>query len=251
MKLSFAICTHNEADYLRQSVGGLLCYLHEVADPSNYELVIVDDYSTDPSTQRLLNEYANDKFVKIIHHELDNDFASHKNYMNAFCTGEWILNLDADEMIPSDFLQIIPHIINSNPMIEAYFIPRVNTVGGITLGHVQKWNWTITSLDGFVITENLDKSSAEYELLKVYNLIIDETDPSGKTIYNQPIVCWPDFQARLYKNSRSIVWKGNVHEQLTGFTYYSYMPQNVDYAIRHHKEINRQEQQNNFYETLI
>jgi hypothetical protein len=47
-----------------------------------------------------------------------------------------------------------------------------------------------------------------------------------------------------------IEWKGKVHEKIEGMKKYSHLPPQEDFAFHHPKTIERQEQQNSFYETL-
>jgi glycosyltransferase involved in cell wall biosynthesis len=251
VKISFAICTHNEGEYY---IGGLLgkitawLDLHStVSDPHHYEIVIIDDYSTNPETIATLEKYALRPDVLIFQHALDGDFSTHKNFMNSKCTGDWILNLDADEWVLDSFADIIPLIIEANPDVEAYWLPRINTVSGLTLDHVRKWGWIITTMVGHRRASD-SLSSGEYDLLKAYNLIVQEVD--GYVIYDQPIINWPDLQMRLYRNESRIHWENIVHEKLTGFNHFTMMPIKEEYAIRHFKEIERQEQQNTYYDTL-
>jgi glycosyltransferase involved in cell wall biosynthesis len=249
MKLSFAICTHNESDYIDDLLNKLTFWLWKPqtkSDPHEYEIVVIDDFSDGP-TLDILQKYSKHFPIQIHQHSLADNFSAHKNFMNSKCSGEWVLNLDADEWVPESLLDIIPLIIESNPQVEAYWVPRINTVEGLTLKHVQKWHWVLTTMDGFRVATN-ELSEGEYELLKAYGLIIDEHN--GFVTYHRPIINWPDFQMRLYKNDPAIVWRNKVHERLEGFKHYSFLPQSPEYAIRHFKKIARQEQQNDYYDKL-
>lgn len=251
MKISFAICTHNEGVYVKElltSLTNFVIRMQQIGDPTQYEIIVVDDHSTDKITIDALNTLYNYSFASVYTHSLNNDYSSHKNFLNLKCTGDWIMNLDADEWLPDNVLELLPLIIESNPLVEAYWLPRINTVEGLTLAHVQKWNWVITTLDGFRQVRNIDKDSDEYKLLQSYDLIINEEN--GYVTHHIPIVNWPDFQMRLYKNDPKIYWKGKVHERLNGFEHFSHFPLEPEYAIRHYKDIKRQEQQNSYYETL-
>ena len=90
-------------------------------------------------------------------------------------------------------------------------VPRVNTVDGLTQDHIQQWGWSVNE--------------------------------SGW-------VNWPDYQWRIYKNSKDIKWVNKVHEKLHGFKTWSLIPEMEKLALYHHKTIKRQEKQNNFYNTL-
>lgn len=248
MKISFAICTHNEGHYIRTLLTRLTEFIR--ADkPSGieYEIVVVDDFSDDLETVQTFLDFK--EHITLKHHLLSKDFATHKNYMNSLCTGDWIINLDADEWLTDDFMGYISMIIEANPDIEAYWIPRVNTVEGLTLRHLQRWNWMISKLDRYRKIRVMDSTSDEYKLLKDFDHIISDED--GVVTYYEPIVAWPDFQMRVYKNVPDrIVWTKPVHERLVGFTRYGMLPQDPVLAIQHFKDISRQEQQNSFYETI-
>lgn len=244
MKLSIAICTHNEGDYIPTLLKELTD--HVAGRHDLFEIVVVDDFSTDERVTDALHDLGN--VIRWEQHALNHDFATHKNFMNTQCSGDWILNLDADERIPLNLLEALPHIIQANPAVEAYWIPRVNTVDGLTLAHVQKWGWVLTELEGFVNIKYVEPDSEEFKLLHAYNLIL--SIENGYVRYKQPIVCWPDMQMRLYRNDAKIQWSGRVHERLIGFDHFSTFPAAPEYALRHHKEIGRQEKQNSYYETL-
>ena len=128
------------------------------------------------------------------------------------CDGDWIFLIDADEY-PDEYLcTALPWMIENNPDVEAYAVSRINTVSGLTTEHVQKWGWNVN---------------------------------------DRGWVNFPDKQMRIYKNDPDrIKWINPVHEQLTGFNKFSHLPSNEEYCLYHPKDIERQERQNNFYETL-
>jgi glycosyltransferase involved in cell wall biosynthesis len=247
MKISFAICTHNEGDYIRSLLNKLTAFVEsDIASGVSYEIVVVDDFSTDQETLDALDLFK-DKIV-LFEHALNRDYATHKNFLNSCCTGDWIFNLDADEFVTDDFLAFIPHLIDMNPGIEAFWVPRINTVDGLTIKHLQKWGWTLTKLENHRRIKVMERDSPEYALLRGFDFIISDED--GIVTYYEPIVSWPDYQIRLYKNDSKIVWTKPVHEQLTGFERFGMLPQDPDLAIRHYKDIDRQTKQNDFYETI-
>lgn len=252
MRISFAICTSNEGVYVSDLVHRLWYWLSSPStelDPHEYEVVILDDCSTDEQTVRTLELAESELGWKVHRRNFEGNFADHKNYLNSLCTGDYIFNLDADEWLPETLLDLLPLIVEANPKVEAYWLPRVNTVDGLTLKDVQKWGWVITSLPGFRQTQSMDETSDEYRLLEAYGLII--SNESGVVTYDQPIIQFPDLQMRFYKNVPDIRWEGKVHERLVGFTHFSILPQSPEYAIRHYKDATRQRNQNAHYESLI
>ena len=61
---------------------------------------------------------------------------------------------------------------------------------------------------------------------------------------------FPDYQWRVYKNNSKIKWINKVHEKLIGYKTISHLPQSQEWCLIHDKTIEKQEKQNNFYDTL-
>jgi|APGre2960657404_1045060.scaffolds.fasta_scaffold129978_2 glycosyltransferase involved in cell wall biosynthesis len=149
--------------------------------------------------------------LKVIEFLLNGDFASFKNNLKSHCTKEWIFNIDADEMPSGFLLENIRDILNHNKDIDLIIVPRWNTVNGITSRHINLWGW--------------------------------RNDDLGR-------INWPDWQMRIYRNKENIRWKNKVHERIEGYDKYAFLPEDKDYCLFHNKSIEKQESQNNFYNTI-
>lgn len=219
MVISFAICTHNEGHYLSELSERLNYFINterEIGSGIDYEVVVLDDYSDDPYTLdrlRIIEETVGFRVYKRKH---EGDFSAQKNTLNGYCRGDWIINLDADEWLTVDMMHLIPQTILSNDRIDAYWLPRLNVVEGLTEEHIRNWNWRVSKVDGF----------------------------------DKEVIMWPDPQMRVYRNTTEIYWVNKVHERLTGFKTFTTFPMEAPYAIRHIKNILRQEQQNEFYDKI-
>jgi len=203
MKISYAILTHNEGDYIEK----LLSFLIESKRPED-EIVIVDDNSTDEKTINTLEKYKDD--IQLYSRVFDGD-ATQKNYLNTKCTGDYILQIDADEIFKKEFIDILPDILESNNEIDLFFVPRINTVEGLTDEHIKKWNWNVND-NGWVN--------------------------------------FPDYQMRLFKNTPDIKWEGLLHSKIVGYSTYVTLPLDELYCMIHPKVIDRQEEQNNLYDKI-
>jgi glycosyltransferase involved in cell wall biosynthesis len=115
--LSVAIATYNEANNIRQC-------LASIADIAS-EIVIVDGSSTD-ATVSIVKTFG----AKII--RTTNPAMFHINKQKALdaCTKEWILQLDADEVVTSELKQEIIEAIERPGVENGYFIPRRNYFWG-------------------------------------------------------------------------------------------------------------------------
>lgn len=205
--ISFGITTHNEVEYLPKLMDQLLPTVQEAGD----EIVIVDDYSDDPQMIKLLDKYARQNNVSIYKHNLNNDFAKQKNYLNTKCVGNYIFQIDADELLGDSLLLYIGDIVEYNDTVDLFLIPRVNIVNGLTQDDIHRWGWK-TNDDGYVM--------------------------------------FPDYQTRLYKNREDIRWEGKVHERIVGHKTHAPLPEEKEWSIIHIKDIERQRKQNEFYERI-
>ena len=107
MKLSVGIITFNEEN----RIGGTLDSVREIAD----EIIVVDSESTDKTVEIALSKGAK------VFSEKWKGYGSQKNSVLEKCKGEWILLIDADEVISQQLKEKIKSIINSdNPSNEVY-----------------------------------------------------------------------------------------------------------------------------------
>ena len=209
MVISYAITTHNEYEEINELLGFLVHHIDK-----EDEIVILDDYS-DEKTQEVFTswtqQYGDKINFKIEQRALNGDFASQKNYLTSMCSGDYIFNIDADEKPHDALINQIKTILEMNDT-ELIWIPRVNTVEGITQEHIDKWGWSVS-----------EKGWVNY----------------------------PDYQARVYKNSPHIKWVKPVHEVIEGAKTYSHLPPYEELSLYHHKKIEKQEQQNELYGRII
>ena len=206
MKISYSILTHNETDSLSE----LIQFLVKHKDEED-EIVILDDYSDDEKTKEILDTMCSIHDIKFEQRHLLKDYAGQKNYLTRMCENDYIINIDADEMPHKSLMKNIKSILASNPTIDLYWVPRVNTVEGITQEHIDKWGWQVNE---------------------------------------KGWVNFPDYQGRIWRNRPNIMWKNPVHEILIGYKEHTYLPQEEEFCFYHPKDIDKQEKQNEFYDTI-
>jgi hypothetical protein len=205
MKISYAITVCNELEEVKRLVNFLLSNKR-----AEDEIVILfDDKGTEEVWNYLIQVEGD---IALLHRaQFKNDFSEWKNKLSKLCSGDYIFQIDADEVPCTPIIESLPFILESNPELDVLLVPRVNTVEGLTQEHIQKWRWNVNS-EGWVN--------------------------------------WPDYQWRIYRNTPNIKWKNKVHEVLEGFKTYTTLPMEEDYSLYHPKTIDRQEKQNNYYNTL-
>lgn len=98
------------------------------------EIIVVDNESQD-NTVGIAK-----KFTKKIYSQKNILMLNtNKNYGFEKATGDWILNLDADEEIPKELADEITSIIQSNPKENGYWIKRKNIIFGKWITHGLWW----------------------------------------------------------------------------------------------------------------
>jgi glycosyltransferase involved in cell wall biosynthesis len=93
------------------------------------EIVIVDSGSTDRTL-----EIARSFGAKIFR-ESWKGFAAQKNSAMGKASGDWVLQLDADETLEADLATEISDALNSNPGVDGFSIPRKNFFLGRWIRH--------------------------------------------------------------------------------------------------------------------
>jgi hypothetical protein len=207
MRISYAITVCNEFEEIQRLINFLLKNKR-----FEDEIVVLYDISKghEGIEQFLRAKSINGEFAWMPG-EFNGHFADWKNKLTSMCSGDWIFQIDADEIPHESLIQYLPEIILSNPENEVIRVPRVNTVFGLTDEYVRQWGWRINE-EGWVN--------------------------------------WPDFQWRIYKNHPKIKWVNKVHEVLEGYDTWSNLHEVEEFALYHPKDIEKQIKQNNYYNTL-
>ena len=172
------------------------------------EIVICVD-GNDNDVKDVIDKYSIDSRVVDYKRKLDGNFADHKNSVIEKSTGDYIFHIDADEYPHEQLLQQLKPILEVNDNVDLIWIPRVNTVEGFTQTDVRRYGWRMTENNW---------------------------------------VNYPDYQARFFRNDKSIRWTRPLHELITGCKTYAHLPPHEELSLYHPKTREKQIQQNNFYQ---
>ncbi len=208
MKISYAITVCNEFMEIQR----LLHFLLRHKRIQDNIVILYDEANGEPEIENFLRSHCINNEYSWHKAKFDKDFAAWKNKLNKLCSGDYIINIDADEMPTAEFMEYVPTIIETND-VDAIAVPRSNLVSGITETHIKQWGW------------NVDSNNR---------------------------INWPDWQIRVYRNDPKIQWEGKVHERLVGYLSLSGLPAESDTLLyfHHDKTISKQEKQNQLYHTI-
>lgn len=220
MKVSYLITCYNETQTLiklLQTINFSKC--------SEDEIVIMYDLGNGTKeTKQIMVDFSEGKsrsdVLYVDQYKLNDDYGAHKNQGIHFCTKNYIFAIDGDELPPESLLgENLRALLESNPTIEAYAVPRVNDFRGVTEEHAKKWGWRLT--------------------------------PSPMC-ENRPVVNFPDYQWRIFKRDYPrISFTRRLHEKIEGYKTYVVLPAEEDYALYHDKTIEKQVETNLKYNEMF
>lgn len=205
MKISYGLTVCNE----HEEIKNLIEFILENKQQEDEIVVVYDQNRVTDEVMIVLNEYEQ---VNSYPFNFQQNFLENKNFLNSKCTGDYIFQLDADE-IPNYYLMAyLPTLLETNEGVDLLITARKNVVEGLTPSHIAKWGWRVNE---------------------------------------QGWVNWPDAQKRIYRNDPKIKWSGHqVHGMVSGFETYATLPFEEAFSITHNKTIDRQTNQNNRYDQI-
>ena len=205
MKISYGLTVCDEHEEIRN----LIQFLVKRIDREDEIIVVYDQNRVTDEVMAVFDLYRHE--VKAYPFNFQQNFLENKNFMNSKCTGDYIFQLDADEIPHEILLANLKYILEPNP-VDLLITPRKNLVEGLTSKHVWEWGWNVNE---------------------------------------KGWVNWPDQQKRIYKNDPNIQWTGHqVHGMVTGYKTFATLPLEEHFCIIHNKTINRQENQNDRYSKI-
>ena len=186
--------------------------LHRLLDILNLLIdsedeIVVCVDGDDEKVEAVLGEYLSENKAIVYKRKLDGNFSDQKNSVIEKSTGDYIFHIDADEYPNEILIQQLKQILEMND-VDLIWIPRVNTIESMEQKHIDRWGWRVTE-NGWVN--------------------------------------YPDYQARVFRNREDIRWTRPLHEYISGCKTYSHLPPQEELSLYHPKTIEKQEQQNLFY----
>jgi hypothetical protein len=207
MKISYAITVCNELEEVEK----LIKFLYSNKRVEDEICVLLDKPKASDYLVNQLYRYSSANWIHLKESAFQGHFADWKNELTKLCSGDYIFQIDADELPTEELITNLPYILEINQEVDIFLVPRINTVEGLTQEHIRQWRWNVNE---------------------------------------KGWVNFPDYQWRIYRNSPTIEWRNKVHEVIGGHKSSTLLPAEEAYCLYHPKTIDRQERQNNYYETL-
>ena len=210
LKITYSITVCSELIEIQRLVG----FLDKHKRPQDDIVILFDSKNGSLEVRDYLKYHSHLLNFSWYEGEFNRNFAEWKNKLIGLCEGDFIFNIDADEIPNETLIKYLSDFIELNPSVDAYWVPRINTLEG-----------------------------DEYEIDQYVTVVGWKKDPNGW-------INFPDPQLRLFRNDPEIRWEGEVHEVIKGYKTISRFPFEEQFSLYHPKTLKKQIKQNNLYSTL-
>ena len=114
-RISIVITCYNLGAYLQEALDSIAEYPY----PAYYEVVIVDDGSTDPETIRVLDQIDGDRHVVI--RQANTGLGKARNNGVRVARGDYIIPLDADNRLRPAMISETLRVLDDNPAVDVVY----------------------------------------------------------------------------------------------------------------------------------
>ena len=121
MKISYAITVCNEFVEIQKLVN----FVRQNKRQQDEIIVLFDQKNGTEEIASWLtkqSKYPNFQFWRGL--DFNGHFANWKNQLKSYCSGDYIFQIDADELPNKALIENLPTILESNPDNEVYLVPR-------------------------------------------------------------------------------------------------------------------------------
>jgi glycosyltransferase involved in cell wall biosynthesis len=203
MNITFLITACNEIDELKLN----LTLVKIFKEKEDEVLVLLDEKNCSEEIKKIAKSNSN----RVIFKELNRDFSSFKNFGISESKYNYVLHLDADELINAFIINQIKGLIENDPTISGLHVPRINII-----------------------------TNASKEDLVSLNFKVNENN----------WINWPDYQPRFINKKSGINFINKVHETFSDFSKTKFLQAHPVNALLHIKSLEKQKKQNEYYDSI-
>jgi len=110
MKVSVIVTSYNYAPFIERCLRSLL---DQNFDPKNYEVIVVDDCSTDDTVQ-ILEKFKHYSNFRLIVNQINSGVAESSNIGIRESLGQYVVRVDADDYVSKNFLLFLNEYLEAN-----------------------------------------------------------------------------------------------------------------------------------------
>ena len=117
MKITYAVTVCNEFVEIQR----LIAFLLKNKRTQDNIVVLYDDANGDSEIESFLRSHSINGEFAWHKAKFNGHFADWKNKLSSFCSGDYIFQIDADELPSESLIGILPDVLDKNPENEAAY----------------------------------------------------------------------------------------------------------------------------------
>lgn len=211
MLLSVIIPVYNVREYVLQAINSVI---QQTIKP--YEIIIVDDGSTDDSGELVETHYGHLPYVKIIHTK-NQGLGEARNVGTRVATGDYIYYFDSDDLLEEHLIADFEKALNDNKDLDVYVFSAESFIDDIqeSKAETKKLPQYLRGEDkvystGILAYSSLSKRGAFFPNAWIY--IFKRDIQVNKNLFFKPIIHEDEeFTPRLFFEAGKIVVTKNVY----------------------------------------
>ena len=118
--ITIGIASYNHSKYLEKCIESALNQIYK-----KFDIIIVDDNSSDPINRQVLKKYKSNPRIKIIHKDKNEGISASLNDQVLNAKGGWVAFMDCDDYLPEYALSEMAKYIKNNPNKKLVFSNRI------------------------------------------------------------------------------------------------------------------------------
>ena len=156
-QISVIIPCYNQAKYLPETLDCLIAQSYQ-----NWEAIVIDDGSVDNTSEVVSVYTTKDNRIKYVHQENQGVSVARNNAIKLYSSGEYILPLDADDLIASTYLEKAIEYLEKHPETKVVYC-QAEKFGA------EKGRWNLPEYDfNKMLFENLLFCTAMFRRIDYY-----------------------------------------------------------------------------------
>lgn len=189
-KISIITASYNYAQYISECIESVIAQTYQ-----NWELIIVDDGSTDNSVEIIKSYCQKDNRIKLYQHKN----GQNKGLKDTILLGlkqadsEWVAFLESDDMFMPDYLEEKVKVIEKEPEVKFIF-NNFDIIGNMTFKQTSYDKQFQQLMKNKIGLHNYNKEMLNDNPIPTFSVVILKKDLLLNNIdFNSPIKQWLDY----------------------------------------------------------
>lgn len=192
--ISIVLTSYNYAQYISEAIESVLNQ-----DFTNWELIIVDDGSTDNSLEIIQQYTKEDARIKLYQHKdgVNKGLAESIKLGLSNCSNEWVVFLESDDILQSESLRKRLEVVLADSNIDLVFSNfetiGTNSISEKILDYIKERQDSNFSLEKSGIIKNYSQLVKTGNIILTFSIVMVRKSVLKKCDFNSPIKAFLDY----------------------------------------------------------